>query len=151
MKRVQFKLLWVLAAFLLPGIQPSMAQEFMQINLSNGSVMEIPIADIQKLTFDLSTGIQPNSQVLTQLLKFKAYPNPAKDYLNLDYTLVNEGEVLLEVLNIGGERVFSKTLGQQQPGDYQHRWQTQNVPSGTYICRIQQNKEIVSEKIIIKK
>ena len=148
---MQLKLLWMLTTFLLLCLQPISAQESMRINLSNGTTTVIPLADIQKLTFDLSTGIDLNNEVIKQLLRLKAYPNPATDFINLDYTLVNEGEVLLEILTIGGKSVESIATGMKQAGDYTYRWQTLNVPSGTYICRIQQNKEIVSEKIIIKK
>lgn len=126
-------------------------QEYMRVNLKDGSVIEIAINDIRKLTFDLTTDLAKPTEWVQQFLKIKAYPNPARDYLNLDYTLAAKGEVVLEVYSIGGNQLLSRTFGQQQAGEYQYRWNTMNVPAGMYICRIRQNNEIVSEKVIVKK
>ncbi len=126
-------------------------QENMRVNLKDGSVIEIAIDDIRKLTFDLSTGLEQQGALVQQLLKIKAYPNPARDYVNLDYSLAIKGDVFLEVYTIGGNLRLSKSFGEQQSGEYQYRWNTMDVPSGLYICRIRQNSEIVSEKVIVKK
>lgn len=151
MKKTQLKLLWLLAAFLLL-YQPTLsAQEFMRIKLNDGSVMIIALSDVQKLTFDIPSGIGEQSDLVKQLLKLKVYPNPARDYLNLDYSLAEQGHVWLEVFNAVGNRIMSKTNGLQQPGDYQFQWLLPDVPPGLYICRVKQNNNIVSEKIIVKK
>ena len=126
-------------------------QENMRVNLKDGSVIEIAIDDIRKLTFDLTTDVEQHGELIQQLLKIKAYPNPARDFVNLDYSLAIKGIVFLEVYNIGGNLLISTNFGEQQPGEYQYRWNTTDVPAGLYICRIRQNNEIVSEKIIIKK
>ena len=126
-------------------------QENMRVNLKDGSVIEIAIDDIRKLTFDLSTSVEQQGALVQQLLKIKAYPNPARDHINLDYTLAVKGDVFLEVYTIGGNLRLSKSFGEQQSGEYQYRWNTTDVPSGLYICRIRQNSEIVSEKVIVKK
>ncbi|MDD5508968.1 MAG: T9SS type A sorting domain-containing protein [Bacteroidales bacterium] len=126
-------------------------QENMRINLKDGSVIELAIDDIRKLTFDLSTDLQHHGEIIGQLLKIKAYPNPARDQVNLDYTLSVKGSVFLEVYSISGNLVSKKNFGDQQAGQYQYRWNATDVPSGMYICRIRHNSEIVSEKIIVKK
>ncbi|HNS16971.1 MAG TPA: T9SS type A sorting domain-containing protein [Bacteroidales bacterium] len=126
-------------------------QENMRVNLKDGTVIELAIDDIRKLTFDLNTGLAQHGALVQQLLKIKAYPNPARDHVNLDYALAVKGDVLLEVYTIGGSLRLNKSFGEQQPGEYQYRWNTTDVPSGLYVCRIRQNNEIVSEKVIVKK
>jgi len=127
------------------------AQQSLRVNLSDGTVIEIALEDIQKLTFDLTTNVEQYTKVINQLIKLKAYPNPARETVNLDYTLSSKGNVLLEIFNITGYRILNKSLGIQQEGEYKYIWNITEVPSGTYICRIRQNDQMISEKIIVKK
>ena len=139
------------AVFSLLFLPRGSTQENMRVNLKDGSVIEMAIDDIRKLTFDLTTDVQQHGEIIQQLLKIKAYPNPARDLVNLDYTLAVKGSVFLEVYSISGNLVLKKDFGDKQAGQYQYRWNTTDVPSGMYICRIKQNSEIVNEKIIVKK
>lgn len=127
------------------------SQERMRVNLSDGSVIEIAIDDIRKLTFDLTTDLAKPTEWVQQFLKVKTYPNPARECLNIDYSLAAKGEVVLEIYSMSGNQLLNRTFGDQQPGEYQYRWNTMNVPAGMYICRIRQNSEVISEKIIVKK
>jgi len=127
------------------------AQQSLRVNLSDGTVIEIALEDIQKLTFDLTTNVEQYTKVINQLIKLKAYPNPARETVNLDYTLPSGGNVVLEIFNLAGYRLLSKSLGMHQEGEYKYIWNITGVPSGTYVCRIRQNDQMISEKIIVKK
>lgn len=138
----------VLALIFIPTIQ---AQQTMRINLNDGTVMEIALANIEKLTFslDFATGTQPRPEVVKQLLRFKAYPNPAKDNVMIHYTLPGSGMVNIDIFNLAGNRINTLNRGFQQSGDYQYRMNTNNLSSGTYLLRVQQNNEFVTEKVIV--
>jgi hypothetical protein len=136
-----------LLAFL--AINPSRAQQYMRISQSDGTVIEIAIADIQKLTFDNLLSATLQHPVVQQLLKMKLYPNPAKDYVNIDYTITEPGVVKLEIYSLDGNLVFCSTLGNRHKGNFSWRWQTNSVPSGTYICKIMQNQETITEKVVV--
>jgi len=151
MKKKSMKWLILLTVMAFMTFPALMAQENLRINLDDGTVIEIPLSEIQKLTFDLTTDLGQRPELLKQLLRLKAYPNPAKEHVTFDYSLPERGKVLIEIFNINGIRQQSLDLGLQQEGDYQYRWNVQHLSSGTYICRIQQNNQIVSEKIIVKK
>jgi len=141
----------ILIAIFFSCILPCLiGQQFMRINQSDGTVLEIAIADIQKLTFDLTTGIQQHPELVKQLLKLKAFPNPAKDYVMLDYSLHEKGNVVIEIYNMQGLLIERINQGLQPPGDYNYRINTQHLAAGTYICRVQQNNESVTQKIIVK-
>jgi hypothetical protein len=131
-------------------INPTRAQQYMRINQSDGTVLEIAITDIQKLTFDLTTGIQQHPELVKQLLKLKVFPNPAKEFVMLDYSLHEKGNVVIEIYNMQGLLIERINQGLQPPGDYNYRINTQHLAAGTYICRVQQNNESVTQKIIVK-
>jgi hypothetical protein len=126
------------------------SQDLMRINLKDGSVMEFSIDDIRKLTFDTTTEIRQYGDVIGKFLTLKAYPNPARDYVNIEYTLAARGEVLIEIFSLNGRHLESIDRGHEESGTYLYKWLTTPIPSGIYVCRIRQNKEIVTEKIIIK-
>ncbi len=148
-KRLQSLLvLFSVLAFLV--INPAKAQQYMRINQSDGTVFEVAIADIQKLTFDLTTGIQQYPELVKQLLKLKVFPNPGKEHVVLDYSLQEKGNVNIEIYSMQGLLVERIKQGLQYSGDYNYRINTNHLAAGTYICRVQQNNESVTQKIIIK-
>lgn len=140
----------VIAAFFLQPIRAA-TQDTMYIHYHDGTVKEYAIADIQKLTFDQATDARKQAALLARFIELKAYPNPAREFVNIDYALSEAGNVIIDILNTKGQRVFFTNRGNQHDGVYQFRWNTQDMPPGLYICRIQQNNETIVEKIIINK
>ena len=130
--------------------QSVFGQETMRVNMKNGTVMEFAIDEISKLTFDNSTDIERFPEAVTQLLRMKAFPNPTRNHLNIEYTLPSFGEVTVEIFNMHGLRIQVHDRGRQAPGEHILKLYIPDMPAGTYICRIRQNKETLTEKIIIK-
>jgi len=152
MKNFTHRFLWIIPVLLLTlAAKGLFAQEVMRVNMKDGTVMEFAIDDIRKLTFDNSSGLFQYSETVGQLLTMKAFPNPASDRVNIAYSLSSAGEVTVEIFNMNGLRLESFDRGYQETGEYLYQWHLPEIPSGIYICRIRQGKEIVSEKIIVKK
>jgi hypothetical protein len=145
-----FRLLFLSSVLALLVINPLKAQESMRINLSGGTSMEIAIADIQKLTFDLTTAIEQHPEIVKQLLKLKVYPNPAKDQVVIDYCVEEKGQVVIEIFNINGLQLQTINPGFLHPGNYSHKMNLRHLSAGTYVCRIHQNNQFVTKKIIVK-
>jgi hypothetical protein len=150
MKKKLKQLLIMLPVLTLLVITTVKAQESMHIKLNDGTVIEIPIADIQKLTFDLTAAIEHHPEVVKQLLKLKIYPNPAGEQLAINYSLMQEGTVTIDIFNMNGLLLEKKNLGFRGAGDYRYTLNTQYLHAGTYIFLIRQNDQFVTEKIIIK-
>ena len=150
MKKQTLQLILLAAAFtsfILPCLK---AQEYMRISQSDGTVVEIAIADIQKLTFDNLVSVPLQNTVVQRLLKMKLYPNPAREFVNINYTLPADGEVTIEIFTLNGNLLITSNHGNQSAGDYNYHWQTTGIKPGTYLCIIKQNQEIVSEKVLVK-
>lgn len=150
MRKNPKSLLILLSVLAFLVINTAKAQDTMRINQSDGTVLEIPITDIQKITFNNLVSIPLHHPVIKQLFSLKLYPNPAKDQVNIDYTLAVSGIVNLEIYSLAGILIYSTMIGNKQKGDHTWRWQTNNIASGTYICLIRQNQQVVTEKVIVK-
>jgi len=79
---------------------------------------------------------------------FFVYPNPVKDYTNFSFNLNEVADVSISIYNLPGKLisyVFSET--NKAPGDYKIKWNTSNVKTGLYICRLTINNKIYTRRI----
>ncbi|HOW26779.1 MAG TPA: T9SS type A sorting domain-containing protein [Bacteroidales bacterium] len=142
------KLLMILVAL---SIVPQLkAQEYFRINYKNGTVVEIEISTIQKITFDKLTDINEFTPLIDLLLKMKLYPNPNTSFINIDYVLPITGEVDLELISIEGRLLKRFNLGTQSAGSHTYQLKTNYLETGNYVCTIHQNKYSASKIIIVK-
>ncbi len=127
------------------------AQENMYITMQDGTVLEFPINEIEALTFDVSTNLMLQKEILSKFLEVKTYPNPASDHVYINYMLADNGKVILEIFNSDGRIITGFSPGWLPSGEYNYRWETSNIPPGMYILRILQNNSLVTDKIIINR
>jgi hypothetical protein len=75
------------------------------------------------------------------------YPNPVGNVLNVDLVLDTEKSINLNVININGRVVYTKSLlsyGQ----DIQLNLENLNLPSGVYTLNVQMEDEILSKRFV---
>jgi hypothetical protein len=80
------------------------------------------------------------------------YPNPAKTTLNLNFSVKQDENVNLEILNILGTKVLELNAGNLQKNAF-HResLNVSNLPDGIYIVNIRAGDSQISRKIQIIK
>jgi flagellar hook assembly protein FlgD len=69
------------------------------------------------------------------------YPNPFTDETTIEYSIVEEGDVTLEVFDALGQPVFTLAAGPRTPATYTVAWNGRStngreVPSGIYVIRL---------------
>ncbi|MCX7550162.1 endonuclease [Xanthomarina sp. F2636L] len=90
---------------------------------------------------DLSWTCYTDLNVLDyQLNGISIYPNPIQNVLNIQMKHSNTTQI--EIFNILGKRVFTKTIQQSQSV------QLDNLSSGMYILKLTQGNSIISRKLI---
>ena len=82
-----------------------------------------------------------------QLLDFKGnpdkfvlnqnYPNPFNPTTILSYTLKTDAEVKLTVFNLVGQSVRVLVDGYQAAGDYEVKFDAEDLPAGIYLYKLQ--------------
>ena len=126
------------------------AQDHMNVYMTNGSIQSFAIDSIQKITFDNLIWVEDKVHVVEQLLKMKLYPNPASQWIEVEYELVDRGKVSLEISSMNGKVIDNYDLGNQLPGRQHKRLNLHHYRQGEYVCIIRQNNQFVSKIIIVK-
>ena len=72
------------------------------------------------------------------------YPNPASDYVNIEYMLAGEMECTMEVFDVAGKKVESRVLS---PLANNVRLSLENYKTGVYVCHLQGH----TTKFVVKK
>ncbi len=92
-----------------------------------------------KVNAPLSFGLQQN------------YPNPFNPTTIIKYSLDKPGMVKLSVYNVLGQEVSTLVNNYKEAGYYTVNFNASNLPSGTYIYRLQTGNQVSVKKMILMK
>jgi len=87
-----------------------------------------------------TTPIAPLIQEAPLELPLLVFPNPARDHINIKYTIAEEGLTMLTFFNINGQKIadiFSSN--ESTPGIYTQQFDVSELPSGMYILILLNN------------
>ena len=106
-------------------------------NLPSGNII---VSDMQSGLYILNCNIPVNS-IENINSNFKIYPNPTKDYFN-----VNTQAYRIEIYDISGRKIMEKTIFTE------HKIYRENISNGLYIYRLynEKEKQIENGKIIFE-
>lgn len=76
-------------------------------------------------------------------------PNPANNYLMVDYFLPSAMHVSVKLYDHLGSGVLSVNAGTQSSGDHSLKLETGHLPPGMYILKFGRGEEMISKKIVI--
>jgi len=80
-----------------------------------------------------------------------AYPNPFNPTTTLQYHLTYDGNVTLVIYDVTGREVETLVSENKLAGKHIITWNTENISSGVYYCRLIQNDQISTQKLILLK
>jgi len=87
-------------------------------------------------------------------IQLRVYPSPTSGLINIKYTLEEASEVKLSLHNILGEKVYDFPI-EYKTGQIAHKdvldLKQRNIPTGTYVIRIETNKGSVNKKLVFAK
>ncbi len=97
---------------------------------------------------DTLTGLSEEARTEKEKI-IKIYPNPASDYITIDYGYTNwvKGNVDLEILNALGQIVYAQTLPSYS--GFQ-KVDVSNLPQGYYVVQLKRNAAVVAERPFVK-
>jgi len=92
----------------------------------------------------------PNNINNQNSINISVYPNPAKEFININMTSANNSNAIIRLTDISGKLVLSETKSLSE-GNNSMIINTCDLNSGLYILKIQNGNEILNEKILINK
>jgi hypothetical protein len=105
--------------------------------LPNGTVVELPTVPVSR-----KTGAQP-------LAQFNAYPNPAREALNLTWTQAQAGEASFELTDLTGRTLRSFNFGVVPAGSIQQRVDLTGLSQGAYLYSVRSGNLLSTGKVVI--
>ncbi|MBF8296333.1 MAG: Por secretion system C-terminal sorting protein, partial [Bacteroidetes bacterium] len=91
---------------------------------------------------------QLNDGIPTVYSLSQNYPNPFNPTTIIQFALPKGSQVLLKVFDLLGREITTLVSQELGPGYFVVRWQA-NVPSGTYIYRLQAEEFVETRKMIL--
>ena len=100
---------------------------------------------------DLSKVVEIGLGVPDQLALHAPFPNPSRDHTTVRYELPEATEVQIAVYDLLGRRVATPVDGRKNVGRAQVQLRTQDLPSGTYILRLQAADQTRTQRLTVVK
>jgi hypothetical protein len=84
--------------------------------------------------------------------EFRVFPNPFKDFFNVQFKSEEEGDIELQLLNYSGTKLFSQSARAEE-GSNSIRFSPEiNLVPGLYILRVTNDKAVLADlKVLCKK
>lgn len=103
-----------------------------------------------------SAAVQATAPVPETHLLLDNFPNPFNGVTRIDFTMGRTGWAEIEIYNILGRLVFSRSFERLSPGKYSMLWNCRNnngtpVASGMYFCRLEVEHGVRMKKMVLLK
>ena len=102
-------------------------------------------------TAELSKTVEVRLGTPQRLALQAPFPNPAQNEATIRYELPEATEVQIVVYDLLGRRVATLVDGQKNAGRVQIPFRTQQLPSGTYMLRLQAADQIRTQRLTVVK
>ncbi len=78
-----------------------------------------------------------------------AYPNPFNSTTTIRYQLPSSQHVEMKILDVSGREVTTQINDMQSAGQYQTVWNSGDIPSGVYFCRMEAGTFSQIKKVVL--
>jgi hypothetical protein len=92
-----------------------------------------------------TVGVQDNN-----LIGLKLFPNPAKEQININFAILNNGVVNVELVNLAGQQVMAQSLGNLNAGLQTQSLDLTGISKGIYFLSLQTNSGLTKHKIVVE-
>ena len=103
------------------------------------------------LAYPTPTTAISNNVLMPNQTSLQNHPNPFNAATTISYSLPEQGEVVISIYNLLGQRVTTIFEGMQEPGEHTITWDASNFPSGVYFARLEAGEHSENIKMVLLK
>ena len=78
------------------------------------------------------------------------YPNPSKDKVTINYSLLKHSHVTINITDLNGKIVSTQVNEEATEGSYSKKLELSGLNAGTYFVKIKSDDQIVTKKLVIE-
>lgn len=102
-------------------------------------------------TFTASAQSDVKSELQSNRMTAQNYPNPFASSTTIRYTLKTASEVNFRVIDLRGNEIYHRTIGNQNAGIYETNFDAGALASGTYIYQVVAADAVLSREMVVVK
>lgn len=88
---------------------------------------------------------------LSSGLKYNVYPNPVREKLNIDLTLVNDEPVTLEIFDVNGRIVEQINQADLAAGTHHYEVDVSDLSKGVYNCKLTTSSTTMVKRVVVSR
>lgn len=124
---------------------------FIDDNVSNGKhVYRLKQIDYDG-TYEYSKTIEVDVLFVNDFLLHQNYPNPFNPNTQINYSIKEDGLVILKVFDVLGSEIQTLVNKEKTTGSYEVDFDASNLPAGIYIYRLQAGSFVKAKKMLLLK
>ena len=93
--------------------------------------------------------VEDDDDETTDAVQFNIFPNPVRNYGNMNITLAEGANVSYQIYDLSGRMVVNSNLGYYGQGNHTVTFNTSNLSSGSYIIRLQAGSKSETAKFLV--
>lgn len=114
------------------------------LEFDGGSLVEAAIDDLE-LYDTKASGVKENISVAY----INVYPNPTSSNFNLDFTLMEDQDLNIELFNNMGQVVYTNRSGRLGVGSHRFTVSTDDLADGIYMLQLSSDKGTITKRVSI--
>ena len=148
--------LWAMISFV-GSIDAQQVSDSLIVHLKNGDRVAIPLADIQKITFDsLRSSVERPTAASQRIQTTHSFPNPLQNRTTIVFRTERPETVDIAIFDASGNLIRRFGAINSPAGTSQVDWDClddygKRVPSGHYIYEVRFQGEVIRGNMIVAK
>jgi S-formylglutathione hydrolase len=104
------------------------------------------------LLYDTSATVIKTGEIISpENFDLSNFPNPFNPETTFHFYNAKTSLIKMNIYNILGKKIKCLIHEIKSPGEYAVKWKAENLPSGVYFCRLENDKFSVTKKVILQK
>ena len=116
----------------------------LMIHKTDKNTVNYTLNNIKRVIFNDNIDDNVTIENIT-FVNFQLYPNPASGFVQLSFDVIKEGSILIEIINMQGQYMDMQSVVSPS-GSNQVRISIEQLPTGFYLVKIQNDKQYKSIK-----